>query len=128
MTEPSVDNNERGSEPMTLFWDIDGKTLPDVLTWAGLYEDDAYRQLLLCEWPDGVMVSTVWIGFNWSPSLMTDFPVSCFASAIIDRRKPAPLRIVEERYAPTKEAAWSDFAALVEQVLMSAESVEHGRV
>lgn len=97
---------------MTLFWDIDGNKISDVLGWACRFEDNSYRLIAAIEWPQSrLRVSSVWMGYNSSVYLgRTDEPTSIFSTAILDMQG-----IIIERHAPTKQAALADFDELMAQ-------------
>lgn len=50
---------------MTDFYARDGQPL-DFESWAGLREDDTYRRVAETWIDDGIWVSTVWLGINYS--------------------------------------------------------------
>lgn len=50
---------------MTLFWNRKNEPIEDTLTWARMYEDDAYRTVAIdADFGEGVMVSTIWEGLD----------------------------------------------------------------
>ena len=46
------------------YFDRQGKPVIDVLAWARLHQDRAYKTVAFSELPNGRTVSTVWLGIN----------------------------------------------------------------
>ena len=89
-----------------LFFDKQGRPLPDVLTWAKLLEDPEYQVVAYDEvlGPTGQMrVSTIWLGLPQNLSGLEGYgPPIIFETAIFE--SPRKLISIWARYA-TEQAA-----------------------
>ena len=49
---------------MAMYYDRDGKPVEDTAAWGALFEDRAYQRVARTVLPNGILISTVWLGID----------------------------------------------------------------
>lgn len=86
---------------LSRYYDKEGKPIKDVIEWGKLFEDFSYKVIKQETLPNGLWISTVWLGLNhnWAPN----GPIHIFESMVfsrIDRLEEQDM----ERYSTLEQA------------------------
>jgi hypothetical protein len=91
------------------YYDRDGKPM-DMMAWARTFEDNAYRTVEQTDLPNGVLVSTVWLGLDHQ---FGDGPPLIFETMVFGDRESGR-DLAQERYSTLDEAR-AGHAAMVKE-------------
>ena len=105
---------------MSRYYDKQGKPL-ELMEWAQLFEDNAYRRIAETTLPNGTWVSTVWLGLDHNFSgvgspIMFETMVFPHKDATLDEQE-------QERYS-TLEEALNGHARMVQKYTQQQSSGE----
>ena len=85
---------------MSRYYDKQGKPL-ELMQWAQLFEDNAYRHIAETTLPDGTWVSTVWLGLDHN--FGRGVPV-IFETMVFPHKDDNSNEQEQERYSTLEEA------------------------